>query len=697
MSKRLALVIGNSDYEDQRLARLTSPNVDVAALAAVLRSPELGAFSLVRSLLNERAATVRREIASFFVTASSRDDLTLLYFSGHGIKNGRGELFLAVADTETDLLGATAIPASFISDEMDGCPSRRLVLILDCCNSGAVLRGAKASTGENVDTRGAFEGTGSGRVILTATDATQYAWEGDKVSGTAQSSMFTRFLVDGLRTGAADLDSDGSITVDELYDYVHDQVVALTPNQKPRKFVINQEGELVIARAAPKPVELPAELAAAIDSSFVGARVDAVRDLDAWLHGSHPGRRLAAQAALGKLARDDSRRVAAAAQAALQVVGPLPAEPEPDQQPPLLEVPGDSESQAGLAQGKRAARSWAWPQLSPARVGAGILALAVVAGLGVGAHILSTGRQSPPPSQSPEAPQRIESALPQSRQEAAAVAASGRLYLVGGVDKNAAGATIYEKSTFVHDGTWHAGPDLPIEINHASGATVGSTPYIAGGFPELVSGPASARVFRLDGGQWHEVAPMHHQRGAAALVPVAGRLYAMGGSTVHNAGVEVVPVEAFDPASNSWTDVSNLPMPRDHLAGFAYGSLACVAGGRAPAPDNGQRRNTTRVDCYDPRARKWSTPIPPLPVPTSAAGVGVLGAEVILAGGENYAQPAILDQVLRLRGAQWQVEAMTVPRQALTLAVHGDRLWACGGGVEPNNVHPVSNCTSIGR
>src|SRR5262245_60334440 len=317
MNRRLALIIGNSDYQDQRLARLASPRVDVEELAAVLQMDDVGGFTEVRTLPNEPAATVRKGIGRFFASTRSRDDLLLLYFSGHGVTNARGELYLAVADTETDLLGATAIPASYISEEMDGCVSRRLVLVLDCCHSGAFLRGAKAAVGVSVDTREAFAGAGSGRIILTATDSIQYAWEGDEVSGQAQSSVFTHFLVEGLRTGEADGDSDGEITVDELYDYAHAKVVERTPTQKPRKFAINQEGGLVIAMAPAKPVQLPPDLQAAITSVFAGARLDAVTELERWLLSEHAGRRMAAVTALRRLAQDDSRQVAAAASTAL--------------------------------------------------------------------------------------------------------------------------------------------------------------------------------------------------------------------------------------------------------------------------------------------------------------------------------------------------------------------------------------------
>ena len=42
--------------------------------------------------------------------------------------------------------------------------------------------------------------------MLTASDATQYSFEGDKLLGSGSASVFTRHLVEGLRTGAADQD-----------------------------------------------------------------------------------------------------------------------------------------------------------------------------------------------------------------------------------------------------------------------------------------------------------------------------------------------------------------------------------------------------------------------------------------------------------------------------------------------------------
>jgi tetratricopeptide (TPR) repeat protein len=248
MGKRLALIVGNSVYQDQTLVRLKAPDVDVGSLHEVLKDPEVGGFEFVDLLINSKSSIVRRAISEFY-SRKSRDDLLLLYFSGHGVLDERGRLYLAVKDTDHGLLSGTAVPASFIADEMDNSRSQRQVLILDCCHSGAFARGTKGSPGLTVGTASSFEGTGFGRVVLTATDATQYAWEGERVIGDAENSLFTHYLVRGLQSGEADANRDGQITIDELYDYVYAHVVQQTPRQTPGKWSFKEQGEIVIARA----------------------------------------------------------------------------------------------------------------------------------------------------------------------------------------------------------------------------------------------------------------------------------------------------------------------------------------------------------------------------------------------------------------------------------------------------------------
>ncbi len=317
---RSALIIASSSFVDTGLASLKAPAVDARALTAVLAAPELGAFD-VNTLIDEPRSRIEREIETFF-TKRAPDDLLLLYFSGHGIRDDEGQLFLAVRDSDRSMLHSTAIAASFVTRMMDRSRSKRQVLILDCCHSGAFVSGMKgnAAPGSAVATREIFEGTGYGRVVLTASDSTQYAWDGNTVLGTAESSLFTHFLVEGIRTGDADRDGDGIVAVDELYDYVYERVIATTPTQTPGKWTYKQQGEISIASAPQRqlcPAKLPEEIQSAAASPLARVREAVVEDLAALWRGGNRATALAAELALKQLAGDDSRRVAQAAAAAL--------------------------------------------------------------------------------------------------------------------------------------------------------------------------------------------------------------------------------------------------------------------------------------------------------------------------------------------------------------------------------------------
>ena len=111
MTGRFALVIGNSQYDDQTLSQLKTPEADVQSLVAALCDPDIGDFDKVEDMINPSGNSVRRAISAFYLQKKS-DDLLLLYFSGHGVLDSQGRLFLAVKDTQRELLNATAIPAS---------------------------------------------------------------------------------------------------------------------------------------------------------------------------------------------------------------------------------------------------------------------------------------------------------------------------------------------------------------------------------------------------------------------------------------------------------------------------------------------------------------------------------------------------------------------------------------------------------
>ncbi|MEJ2852122.1 MULTISPECIES: caspase, EACC1-associated type [unclassified Saccharothrix] len=327
MGRRLALLIATYEYEDTGLRRLTTPAHDAEALAEVLADPSIAGFE-VTTLVNEPLHRVGRAIGEFY-RDRRRDDLTLLYFTGHGLKDDEGRLYLAMTNTHRDNLLFTGLPAEQVDQAVESCASRQKVLVLDCCYSGAFPAGRIAKADTTVHTLERFQGRG--RTVLTASDATQYSFEGDRPHGRATQSVFTRYLVAGLRDGSADLDGDGDITVDELYSYVHDRVVEEMPQQRPKK-QDDVQGRTIIARNV--NWTLPAHLTNALSSPLAADRRTA---LDGLAHLRRVGNdqvRARADQEIRRLTTDDSQEVSTAATALLTNT-PLP----PTTPPPPPSVP----------------------------------------------------------------------------------------------------------------------------------------------------------------------------------------------------------------------------------------------------------------------------------------------------------------------------------------------------------------------
>src|SRR5918995_1302610 len=173
---RSALIVASYDYQDPGLRRLGAPARDAEALARVLRDPAIGGFE-VRTMLNEPAHVITEAVEDFFADRT-QDDLLLLHFSCHGVKDEGGELFFATSNTKLRRLGATAVAADFVNRRMNRSRSRRIVLLLDCCYAGAFERGMVARAGTGVGIEEHFGGRG--HAVITASSALEYAFEGDE-------------------------------------------------------------------------------------------------------------------------------------------------------------------------------------------------------------------------------------------------------------------------------------------------------------------------------------------------------------------------------------------------------------------------------------------------------------------------------------------------------------------------------------
>ena len=247
LGKRYGVLIASSQFPDEpKLQDLKCPENDVDGLSAMLNDAALGGFTDLVVIKNQPHHLVLRRIQQVLRKAG-RDDLVLIFYAGHGKLDRAGRLYLATVDTVNEDLETTSVPATRIRELIENADTSKTALILDCCYSGAIEKSfLRGDVGEQLN----IMARGRGTFIMTASTEVQTAREEVRDG----FGLFTKHVIGGIAGGAADADGDGVITMNELYNYVHRQVLAES-HQEPMKWDLNVRGELVVARTSRKPRE----------------------------------------------------------------------------------------------------------------------------------------------------------------------------------------------------------------------------------------------------------------------------------------------------------------------------------------------------------------------------------------------------------------------------------------------------------
>jgi len=117
---------------------------------------------------------------------------------------------------------------------------------------------------------------GTGTAVITASNAIQYALEAgsDSIDQIAEPSLFSRHIINGLRSGQADIDDDGQVSLDDLFQYVSGQVRGETTSQQPQRWYFGLDGQLVIAtNPLPRAGKLPQDVIGLIENPSYRARL----------------------------------------------------------------------------------------------------------------------------------------------------------------------------------------------------------------------------------------------------------------------------------------------------------------------------------------------------------------------------------------------------------------------------------------
>lgn len=253
-----AVVIGVSEYASKAIPPLRFADQDAEAFAEFLQRPEGGGFQPdhMRLLINKDAtlANLKDALVEFLSQAIDKD-LVMIFFAGHGAPDPARptNLYMLTHDTDPSRPGTTAYPMwelqTLLTRQLS---AKRIIVFSDACHSGGIsldfaTRGINAGESNLVNQYLAdLARTKEGIVVFTASAAGEVSQEFPELG----HGVFTYYLLQGMK-GEADLNNDYTVTINELMQYVEDQVKRKTRGaQNPTRSQTIYDKDLTISKIA---------------------------------------------------------------------------------------------------------------------------------------------------------------------------------------------------------------------------------------------------------------------------------------------------------------------------------------------------------------------------------------------------------------------------------------------------------------
>ncbi len=227
--------VGISDY-DQADLKLQHAAKDAGDFMNTVQNCNLSQYKQVKTanLIQDKAGTDKniKKGLSNLVNTVEQGDVVLLFFSGHGAKEGAETYFLS-SNAESNDLFATAVDFDIIKSALKRLKDRkcRIIIFMDACHSGSMY-GVKGTTETfslaDPDVIGFYSSTEAQK----SNESEQ--WE---------NGIFTKALLEGIK-GAA-VDENGNITLDALELYIRNQVRNAT-NGRQMPIFENRQGNFIL-------------------------------------------------------------------------------------------------------------------------------------------------------------------------------------------------------------------------------------------------------------------------------------------------------------------------------------------------------------------------------------------------------------------------------------------------------------------
>ncbi|NOQ72233.1 MAG: hypothetical protein GQ574_09545 [Crocinitomix sp.] len=262
--------IGISKHQDSRYD-LTYADKDAKDLVAILKNDTYFNEVNAMTLTNEEVKIENLAQLKTFLNQAKINDVVLVFIAGHGVLNAEFDYFFATHDMDFDAPEERGVPYEAIEELLDGIKALKKMLFMDTCHSGELDKDEIEEDSNNDDDeeqgdiifRNAGRSVklkdnplgvqstndlmkslftdlrkGTGATVISSSGGTELSIEGNNFN----NGLFTYCLLNGLTTGAADLNEDDEIYISELQTYVKTEVNRLSNGlQTPTSRIQNKE------------------------------------------------------------------------------------------------------------------------------------------------------------------------------------------------------------------------------------------------------------------------------------------------------------------------------------------------------------------------------------------------------------------------------------------------------------------------
>lgn len=224
VQQRVALVIGNSDYES---VPLRNPVNDARAMAQALREVGFEVLHLEnasRNVMQDAIQTLGRKL-------SQGQGVGVFYFAGHGVQSDGRNFLIPVnsgLQNESDL-PRLSVDAADVLQSMEAANNSLNIVILDACRNNPFKKFRGLARGGLAAMQAP-----KGSLIAFATSPGAVASDGAGSNG-----VYTKYLLDNLRTPG--------IQVEQMFKRVRSGVIAETENQQIPWETTSIQGDFMFA------------------------------------------------------------------------------------------------------------------------------------------------------------------------------------------------------------------------------------------------------------------------------------------------------------------------------------------------------------------------------------------------------------------------------------------------------------------